>query len=142
MNILTFDIETIPDVASGRRLYNLNGLSDKEVAEVMFSRRRQETDGASDFLRLHLHKVVAISVLLSTNEEIKVWSLGDIDSDEADIVKRFFEGIERYTPRIVHGTVVVLIYLYCTTERYCTVYRQHATGKPVMMIRVSAGTTI
>ena len=101
MNILTFDIETIPDVASGRRLYNLNGLSDKEVAEVMFSRRRQETDGASDFLRLHLHKVVAISVLLSTNEEIKVWSLGDIDSDEADIVKRFFEGIERYTPRIV-----------------------------------------
>ncbi len=101
MNILTFDIETIPDVASGRRLYNLDGLSDKEVAEVMFSRRRQETDGASDFLRLHLHKVVAISVLLSTNEEINVWSLGDIDSDEADIVKRFFEGIERYTPRIV-----------------------------------------
>jgi len=101
MNILTFDIETIPDVASGRRLYNLDGLSDKEVAEVMLSRRRQETDGASDFIRLHLHKVVAISVLLSTNEEIKVWSLGDIDSDEAEIVKRFFEGIERYTPRIV-----------------------------------------
>ena len=101
MNILAFDVETVPDVASGRRLYNLDGLPDKEVAEVMFSHRRQETDGASDFLQLHLHKIVAISVLLSSREEINVWSLGDVDSGEAEIIKRFFEGIERYTPRIV-----------------------------------------
>ena len=72
--VLAFDIETVPDIESGKRLYDLDGLTDKEVAEVMFSRRRQETDGASDFLRLHLHRVVAISVLLSTRDKLNVWS--------------------------------------------------------------------
>lgn len=101
MNILAFDIETVPDIKSGKRLYDLDGLSDKEVAEVMFSRRRQETDGASDFLRLHLHRVVAISVLLSTRDKLNVWSLGAVDADEADLLQRFYEGIEKYSPRLV-----------------------------------------
>jgi len=101
MNVLVFDIETIPDTSSGRLLYDLEGLSDKEVAEVMFSRRRQDTDGASDFLRLHLHKVVAISVLLKTKDSVNVWSLGETDSDEKEIIKRFYEGIDKYIPRLV-----------------------------------------
>jgi predicted PolB exonuclease-like 3'-5' exonuclease len=101
MNVLVFDIETIPDTAIGRKLYDLDGLSDKEVAEVMFTHRRQETDGKSDFLRLHLHQVVAISVVLSTPDQLNVWSLGTIDSSEVDIIERFFEGIEKYTPRLV-----------------------------------------
>ena len=101
MNILVFDIETIPDVESGRRLFDLDGLSDKETAEVMFSRRRQETDGASDFLRLHLHRVIAISVLLSSRDKLNLWTLGTADSGEAEMVQRFYEGIERYTPRLV-----------------------------------------
>lgn len=32
MNILAFDIETIPDVATGRRLYGLDDLSNKDIA--------------------------------------------------------------------------------------------------------------
>ena len=32
MNVLVFDIETIPDVDSGRRLYRLDGLNDHDVA--------------------------------------------------------------------------------------------------------------
>jgi len=36
-----FDIETIPDVAFGRRLYNLDGLPDEQVAKAMFALRRQ-----------------------------------------------------------------------------------------------------
>lgn len=101
MNILVFDIETVPDIDSGRRLYDLDGLTDREMAEVMFSRRRQETDGTSDFLRLHLHRVVAISVVLSTRDRLSVWSLGDAGAGEAEIVQRFYEGIERYSPRLV-----------------------------------------
>lgn len=101
MNVLVFDIETIPDTSSGRLLNDLEGLSDKEVAEVMFSRRRQETDGTSDFLRLHLHKVVAISVLLKTKDSVNVWSLGEPDSDEKEIINRFYEGIDKYIPRLV-----------------------------------------
>ena len=101
MTILVFDIETIPDLESGRRLYNLGGLSDRDTAEVMFKNRRQETDSASDFLRLHLHRVVAISVVLATRDNVNVWSLGTPESGEAELVRRFFEGIEKYTPTLV-----------------------------------------
>ena len=31
MNVLAFDIETVPDVDAGRRLYGLEGLSDDQV---------------------------------------------------------------------------------------------------------------
>ena len=101
MTVLVFDIETIPDVESGKRLYDLEGLTDKEVAEVMFSKRRQDTGGNSDFLRHHLHRVVAISLVLSNSNQLKVWSLGDVDAGEKEIVERFFEGIEKYTPVLV-----------------------------------------
>ncbi len=99
MNVFVFDIETVPDVEGGRRLYGLDGLSDKEVANVMFHKRRQET--GSEFLRLHLHKVVAISVVLRSRDRLAVWSLGDEQAGEKEIIERFFNGIEKYVPTIV-----------------------------------------
>ena len=60
MNVLAFDIETVPDVDAGRRLYGLEGLSDDQVGRAMFHLRHQES--GSDFLRHRLHRVVAISV--------------------------------------------------------------------------------
>ncbi len=100
MNILVFDIETIPDIATGRRLYQLDGLNDADIAKVMFHKRREET-GDSEFLRHHLHRIVAISVVLRRDDQLRVWSLGDAKADEAELIKRFFEGIERYTPTLV-----------------------------------------
>ncbi len=99
MNVFVFDIETVPDVEGGRRLYGLEGLSDQEVANVMFHVRRQET--GSEFLRLHLQRVVAISVALRTGERFAVWSLGDEAAGEAEIIERFFNGIGKYSPTIV-----------------------------------------
>ena len=100
MNVLAFDIETIPDVAAGRKLYALDGLSDADVAEVMFHVRRKET-GGSDFLRLHLQRVVAISIAMRTHDAFKVWSLGEESSPERELIQRFFDGIDRYTPILV-----------------------------------------
>ena len=99
MNLFVFDIETIPDVEGGRRLYDLEGLTDKEVANVMFHKRRQET--GTEFLRLHLHRIVAISVVLRSSDRFAVWSLGDEGSSESEIIERFFNGIEKYVPTIV-----------------------------------------
>lgn len=99
MNVFVFDIETVPDVAAGRLLHGLEGLSDKNVAEIMFHQRRQES--GSEFLRLHLHHIVAISVALRTRDIFKVWSLGDPDSPEQDLVRRFFDGIDKFTPTLV-----------------------------------------
>ena len=99
MNVLAFDIETVPDVDAGRRLYGLEGLPDDQVGRAMFHLRHQES--GSDFLRHPLHRVVAISVALRDRDRFRLWSLGDLESPERDLVHRFFDGIERYTPTLV-----------------------------------------
>jgi len=99
MNVFVFDIETIPDIDGSRRLYDLHGLSDDDVARAVFHMRRQQS--GSEFLRHHLHRIVAISAVLRTREQFKVWSLGSPESDEQDLIQRFFSGIERYSPRLV-----------------------------------------
>ncbi len=99
MNTLVFDIETVPDVELGRRLYGLQGLSDAQVAKAMFALRRQDTGG--DFLPLEQHRVVAISCLLRSREGLKLWSLGDPTTPEDDLVQRFFDGIEKFSPDLV-----------------------------------------
>lgn len=100
MNVLAFDIETIPDVEAGRQLYGLQGLSDEDTARAMFQQRRQET-GGSEFLPLHLQRVVAISIALRRGEDFKVWSVGTPEAGEGELIGRFFEGIEKFTPDIV-----------------------------------------
>ncbi len=99
MNCFIYDIETIPDVELGRKLHQFDDLDDAGVATAMMFKRQQET--GSEFLPLHLHKVVAISGVLRRGDSVKVWSLGDIDSDEKDIVQRFFDGVERFEPTLV-----------------------------------------
>ncbi len=99
MNVFVFDIETVPDVQAGRRLYGLHNLSDAEVAEVMFNKRRQESGG--EFLRPHLQRVVSIAVLWRSGQHCNVWSLGNPGSPEEELIKRFFDGIDKYTPTLV-----------------------------------------
>ena len=43
MNIFVFDIETIPDVESGRRLYDLQDLDDAATGKAMLQMRQQKT---------------------------------------------------------------------------------------------------
>ena len=99
MSTLVFDIESVPDVALGRRLYGLEGLADGQVAKAMFALRRQHTGG--DFLPPEQQRVVAISCALRRGDTFTVWSLGDQASTEAELVQRFFEGIEKYSPNLV-----------------------------------------
>ena len=99
MNTLVFDIETVPDVALGRRLYGLEGLSDAQVAKAMFALRRQDRGG--DFLPLEQQRVVAISCALRSGDTFKVWSLGDLTSSESELIQRFFTGIENLSPNLV-----------------------------------------
>jgi predicted PolB exonuclease-like 3'-5' exonuclease len=100
MSYLVFDIETVPDVDLGRKLYNLDGLPDADVMNCMFTLRRQNT-GGSEFLPHDQHRIVAISCVLRANDVLKVWSLGSLESSEKELVERFFDGIERYSPNLV-----------------------------------------
>ncbi len=99
MNCLVFDIETIPDVALGRRLHDLGDLPDASVAKAMFSLRRQSS--GTEFLPHEQQRIVAISCVLRSRDDLKVWSLGDVDSTEAELVKRFFDGIDRFSPDLI-----------------------------------------
>ena len=98
--ILVFDIETIPDVEGLRRVWELaSDVSDEAVVDLASQRRRQAT--GNDFLPPHLQRVVAISCALRSNDGVRVWSLGAPQDGEREIVQRFFDGIEKYTPQLV-----------------------------------------
>lgn len=100
MPTLIFDIETIPDTEGLRTLYNLpDTVTSQEVANIAFHQRRQHN--GSDFLPLHQHRVCAISCALREGNQFRVWTLGDAQATEAEIIQRFFDGIEKYTPQIV-----------------------------------------
>lgn len=99
MSTFVFDIETVPDVASGRRLLNLPGESDEGVLEAMLSLAKEAT--GSTFMKYHLQKIVAISAVLRQGEHLKVWSLGNEQSSEAELIQRFFAGIDKYKPTLV-----------------------------------------
>jgi predicted PolB exonuclease-like 3'-5' exonuclease len=99
MPVFAFDIETIPDVELGRRIYGLGDLSDRQVGYVMQAKRREEA--GTEFLSYEQHRIVAISVALRTREGFKVWSLGEPHAPEAEIIQRFFDGIEKYTPDLI-----------------------------------------
>jgi len=97
--VLAFDIETVPDCAGIRRLYDLPAdLPDGEVAEIAFQKRRTQT--GSEFLPPQLHRVVVISCVLREGEGIKVFSLGEPEATEQEAIQRFHDGIEKYVPQL------------------------------------------
>ena len=98
--VLVFDIETVPDVAGIRRLQGLSdALTDDDVAELAFHQRRAQT--GNDFLPLYLQRVVAISCVLRAADSWKVWSIGAPEDAERDLIQRFFDGVEKFTPQLV-----------------------------------------
>jgi 3'-5' exonuclease len=74
-------------------------IADAAVADMAFQLRRQVT--GNDFLPLHLHRILVISCALRDRDHFRVWSLGANGESEAEIIQRFFDGIEKYTPQIV-----------------------------------------
>ena len=99
-SVLVFDIETIPDVDLGRRLNSLDQLDDDDVVKAMRTLRVQKT-GTTDFLSHPHHQIVAISAVLRTAETLRIWSLGDTQASEAELLRRFFDGIEKFRPTLV-----------------------------------------
>jgi 3'-5' exonuclease len=99
MNVLCFDIETIPDTDYGRRIFDLGDLDDESVAKVM--RFKQQQARQTDFLPLPQHRVVVISAVLRNSDGLHIFSLGQEQGGEREIVQRFFDGIERKAPDLV-----------------------------------------
>lgn len=99
MNILVFDIETIPDLELGKKIYSLDSNDDSAILEAM--KKIQIGKTGNDFFPLFMHKIVTISLVLKTNNTLKIWSLGSETSAEPELLQRFFDGIEQYSPVLV-----------------------------------------
>jgi predicted PolB exonuclease-like 3'-5' exonuclease len=99
MNVLCFDIETIPDTEFGRRIFELGDLDDASVAKVM--RFKQLQARQTDFLPLPQHRVIVISGVLRNSDGLHIFSFGRELGGEREIVQRFFDGLERKAPDLV-----------------------------------------
>ena len=88
MNILVFDIETVPDTNGGAKLLELNGLDKKDIIKAMEHTQFQKN--GTMFQPLHLHKIVAISVLYKNNEKISLLSLGRLIRQKMIFSSYFF----------------------------------------------------
>ena len=58
-------------------------------------------DKGTEVMPGHLQKVVAISCVMRAADALTCWSIGDETSDEAELIQKFFHGIDRYHPVLV-----------------------------------------
>src|SRR3989339_618644 len=99
--VLVFDIESIPDIAGLRLLRDDPAdWTDAQVHAAWLAERQAK--GQSDFMPLHLQRVLVISVVFRNAEGLRVHSFVDRDGhSEGKVVQTFFHSIEKYTPQIV-----------------------------------------
>jgi predicted PolB exonuclease-like 3'-5' exonuclease len=102
--VLVFDIESIPDVAGLRTLRTHEaGLDDAAVYANEIAQRKEA--GRSDFMPLHLQRVLVISFVFRNGESLRVHSLVDREPDgksqEGKMIQSFFNTIERHVPQLV-----------------------------------------
>jgi len=98
--VLVFDLESVPDLAGLRRSRNIPAdLSDGAVLDWYSQQRRAQT--GSDFMPAHLQKVVAIACVLRDRTGLKIASVGSPEDPEPELIRRFFDLVDRYVPQLV-----------------------------------------
>ncbi len=99
--VMVFDIESIPDVKGLRALGDYEPqLTDAQVHAQWVQQRL--ADNKSDFLPLHLQRVLCISVVFRNAEGLRVHSFVDRDdASEGKIIQQFFGSLEKHVPQLV-----------------------------------------
>lgn len=92
--ILVFDIETIPDLPTGRCLYDIDeGVGDEDALQALIAARQEES--GSDFMRLPLHQVACLSFLWVENGVFSLKSLSLQNMSEYEILSTFLRAFHR-----------------------------------------------
>jgi len=102
--VLVFDIETVPDIAGLRLLRGADPTaSDEAVLAAEVAERAAA--GKSDFLPLHLQRVLVVSCAFRNAESIRVHSFVDRESGgasgEGRVIQSFFASVEKHAPQLV-----------------------------------------
>ena len=98
---LVFDIETVPDVAGCRALFDLDASLVRRGRGGDRLPAPPRGDAGSDFLPLHLQRVVAIACVLREGDACACGRSARPSDGEGELIQRFFDGIEKYTPQLV-----------------------------------------
>ena len=99
--VLVFDIESIPDLEGLRAL---RGAPADHTDEQVYAAWREErkAKGQSDFMPLHLQRVLVISCVFRNAEGLRIHSFVDRDGQsEGKVVQTFFHAVEKHTPQLV-----------------------------------------
>ncbi|MDP3888341.1 3'-5' exonuclease [Hydrogenophaga sp.] len=99
--VLVFDIESIPDIEGLRALRGEPAeTSDEQVYTAWLAERKEK--GQSDFMPLHLQRILVISVVFRNAEGLRIHSFVDRDgASEGKVVQTFFNSIEKHQPQLV-----------------------------------------
>jgi predicted PolB exonuclease-like 3'-5' exonuclease len=99
--VLVFDIESIPDVSGLRKLRDdPQDATDQWVYNAWCEERGQE--GKSDFMPLHLQRILVISCVFRNADGLRVHSFVDRDNaSEGKVIQQFYGAIEKHSPQLV-----------------------------------------
>ena len=99
--VLVFDIESIPDVEGLRALRGASAAdTDQQVYAAWLAERKEK--GQSDFMPLHLQRVLVISCVFRNADGLRIHSFVDRDGQsEGKVVQTFFHAVEKHTPQLV-----------------------------------------
>jgi hypothetical protein len=99
--VLVFDIESIPDVQGLRALRGASPDDTDEQVHAAWLAERQEK-GQSDFMPLHLQRILVISCVFRNAEGLRIHSFVDRDgASEGKVIQNFFHSIEKHVPQLV-----------------------------------------
>jgi len=97
--LLALDVQTLPDVAGIRTLYQLDEqISDADV--VYFALQRSRASRADEFMPYHLHRIVAIHAVLHIRQEVELHAFHTAQG-EAVMLQSLSALLNEHMPQIV-----------------------------------------
>ncbi len=99
--VLVFDIESIPDIAGLRSVRGAAAEQSDEQVYAAWLQERQDK-GQSDFMPLHLQRILVISCVFRNAEGLRVHSFVDRDNaSEGKVIQNFFSAVDKHVPQLV-----------------------------------------
>lgn len=102
--VVVFDLEYVPDVETGRRVYNLSEeMPDLDVVKYMQQQSIEYSEvNRSPMIKNILQKIISVSAVISTVDKTSILTLKvDEEINEKDLIKRFIGYVGSIKPQLV-----------------------------------------